>query len=74
VSVNTPATSGVPGRGTIFIFVGFFELCFIDNSISHYPWAMPEGGDGVACLAASPNEGRRVPAPLLWQGCTLRRR
>jgi hypothetical protein len=26
--------------------------------------AMPEGGDGVACPAASPDEGRWVPRPV----------
>jgi hypothetical protein len=74
VSVNAPATSGAPDRGVVFVFVDSINLCFIDNSISPLPLAMPEGGDGAACPAALPGEGQWVPTPLLWQGNRLRRR
>jgi hypothetical protein len=45
----------------VFVFVGSFDLCFVDNSISPFPLAMPEGGDGAACSATLPNEGWQVP-------------
>jgi hypothetical protein len=48
----------------VFVFVGSFDLCCVDNSISPFPLAMPEGGDGAACPAASPDEGRWVPRPV----------
>jgi hypothetical protein len=48
--MNARVTSGVPGRGVVFVFVGFIDLCFINNSISPLPLAMLEGGDGAACL------------------------
>jgi hypothetical protein len=64
VSVNAPATSDTPGRGTIFIFIGSFDLYFVDNSISPFPLAMPEGGDGAAHSAASPDEERWAPCPI----------
>jgi hypothetical protein len=64
VSANAPATSGVPGRGAVFVFISSFDLCFVDNSISPVPLAMPEGGYGAAYPAASPDEGRWVPCPV----------
>jgi hypothetical protein len=69
VSANAPATSGAPGRGTIFVFVDSINLRFIDNSISLLPLAMPEGGDSAACPASLPDEGRWVPrsVALAWQ-------
>jgi hypothetical protein len=48
----------------IFIFVGYFDLCFINNYISPIPLAMPEGGGGAAYPDASPDEGRWVPLPV----------
>jgi hypothetical protein len=68
VSVNSPAISGTPGRGVVCVFVGSFDICFVDNSISPFPLAMPKGGDSAACPAASPDEGQWVPHPLLCQG------
>jgi hypothetical protein len=64
VSANAPATSGMLGSGAVFVFVGSFDLCFIDNSISQLPLAIHEGGDGASCPAASPHEGRWVPRPV----------
>jgi hypothetical protein len=64
VSANSPVTSSAPGRGTGFVFAGFFNLYFIDNSISPDPLVMPEEGDGAACPAATPDEGRWVPYPV----------
>jgi hypothetical protein len=64
VSTNAPPTSGMLGRGTVFVFVGLFDLYFVNNSISPDPLATPEGGDGAACSAALPNEGQWVPRPI----------
>jgi hypothetical protein len=64
VSANAPATSCVPGRGTVFVFVDSINLRFIDNCISPLLLAMPEGGDGAAYLAALPDKEGWVPRPV----------
>jgi hypothetical protein len=36
--MDAPTKFGAPGRGAVFIFVSFLDLCSVDDSVSLAPW------------------------------------
>jgi hypothetical protein len=74
MSVDAPTTSGAPGRGVVFIFVSFFDLCLVDDSISLALWPCPR--EEMVRPGRPPHSARGggCPVPLPWQGSALRRR
>jgi hypothetical protein len=74
VSVDAPTTFGAPVTGMVFVFVSFFDLCLIDDSISLALWPCLREEMLRPARPPHPVRGGGCPAPLLWQGSALRRR
>jgi hypothetical protein len=76
VSVYAHTTSGMPGRGAVFVFIIFldFELVIFNDSISPVPW--PCLGEETMRPTKPPRltRGDGCPTLLLWRDSALRRR
>jgi hypothetical protein len=69
VSVYAHTTSGMPGRGAVFVFIIFldFKLVIFDDSISPVPWPCLGEETMRPAKPPRPTRGDGCPTLLLWR-------